>query len=429
MRDLSPERTLATLPRGLSAAETHDPASSSTSENHRPFRDQSFMRSKIVVAGALAQKPHQGGHTWVLLQYLLGFRRLGWDVLFLDRLEPGMCADEDGRACPAERSVQLRYFGEVMRRFGLAGTFAVLVREGGSERFLGLDRARVHQHVRDAELLLNVMGYFDDEELLAASRKRVFLDIDPGFGQMWRELGTADVFAGHDAFVTIGRNLGQPGCAIPDCGLEWIATRPPVVLERWPEWPPCDGPFTTVGTWRGRYAPIEYRGQTYGLRVHQFRRFASLPQLCAARFELALDIDDAEHADLALLAKQGWILADPRRVAADPWSYQGYIARSGAELQVPKDVYVRSNSGWFSDRSICYLASGRPVVTRDTGFSRDLPVGEGLLAFEDLESAREAVERATKDRVRHSRAARRIAEECFDSDRVLGELLGRLEAA
>jgi hypothetical protein len=390
------------------------------------------MRNRIVVAGALAQKPFQGGHSWVFLQYLLGLRRLGWDVLFLDRLAPDMCRDGQGRPCAAERSVQLRYLRDVMAGFGLDDAWSLLVRDGGGLATWGVERPRVLEHLRDAELLLNVMGYLDDEELLAAARRRVFLDIDPGFGQMWRALGSADVFAGHSEFVTIGTNIGRDDCTIPDCGLRWVTTRQPVVLEHWPEEPAATAGairFTSIATWRGRWAPIEYQGQTYGLRVHELRKLVALPAQCDASFELALDIDPAEHADLALLADHGWALVDPRDVAADPWRYRDYIAGSDAELLVPKDVYVRSHSGWFSDRSTCYLASGRPVVARDTGFSADLPTGEGLLAFRDLDEARAAIDEVAADPRRHARAARAIAEECFDSDRVLGSLLDRLGAA
>ena len=381
---------------------------------------------RIVVAGSVAQKPGQGGHTWVFLQYVLGLQRLGWDVLFLDRLSPEMRADGSGAAGPTAGSPQVRYLAGVMRRFGLDGRWALLGGEGSGATLAGLDLASVLAHVRGSELLLDVMGFLGDERVLAAARRRVFLDIDPGFPQMWRALGLADPFARHDDFVTIGRNLGREGCAIPDCGLRWITTHQPVVLEHWPAVEPAAGPFTSVATWRGRYAPIEYRGETYGLRVHGFRRLAPLPRLSGERFELALSIDPADAADRSLLEENGWELVDPREVASDPWAYRRYITGSGAELMVAKDVYVRARSGWFSDRSICYLASGRPVVAEDTGLDGDLPLGEGLLAYRTLDEARDAVAAVAADPRRHARAARRIAEECFDSDRVLPRLLDRL---
>lgn len=391
------------------------------------------MAGEIVVAGSLARKPLRGGHTWVLLQYVLGLKRLGWEVLFLDRLEAGACVDGEGRSVPPADSLNVRYFLDVMRRFGLEPSCALLLDgdggPAGNTTFVGLSREETISRLREAELLLDVMGYLDDEELLAAARRRVFLDIDPGFGQMWRELGWADVFAGHDDLVTIGANIGRDDCAIPDCGRDWITTSQPIVLDLWPARPPSDGPFTSVGSWRGRYAPIEYAGETYGLRVHEFRKFAELPARSGVPFELALDIDDAESRDRELLETSGWRLVDPLEVAASPGAYQDYIARSGAEFMVAKDLYVRSRSGWFSDRSICYLASGRPAIVQDTGLDGLYPTGEGLILFRTLDEACAAVEEVSRDRRRHAAAARRVAEECFDSDRVLGSLLDRLGVA
>ncbi|MDQ3678044.1 MAG: hypothetical protein M3401_14820 [Actinomycetota bacterium] len=379
---------------------------------------------RLTIAGSIAQKPHQAGHSWQFLQYLLGFRRLGWDVLFVDRLEDGLCRDADGRRCPPESSVNLRYVDALMREFELDGAWSVVL-DGG--RHAGLPRERVLEHVRDSELLLNVMGFLADDELLGAARRRVFLDTDPGFGQMWRDLGLVDIFAGHDAHVTIGERIGREGCTIPTCGLDWITTPQPVVLEGWPVAPPpARETFTTIGRWRGAYGPIDHGGRRYGLRVHEFRRFADLPRACGGSFELALDIDPSETADRKLLADGGWSLVDPARAAATPRSYRDYIAASAAEFMVAKGIYVDSASGWFSERSICYLASGRPVLAQDTGLGDLYPLGEGLLTFSTLDEAVAGVEAIRSDHARHARAARAIAVERFDSDRVLGRLLERL---
>jgi hypothetical protein len=378
----------------------------------------------IVVAGSLAQKPRHGGHTWVFLQYLLGFRKLGWDVLFLDRLEPGMCKDAAGQPCPVERSVNLRYLVGVMERFGLQGGFAVAC-EGGS--FIGLSRQQVLDRTRGAALLLNVMGFLGDEEILAAARNRVFLDIDPGFGQMWHELGLHDPFRGHDAFVTIGENLGRPECPVPTCGVQWVTTPQPVVLEHWPAAPGIpDGNITSVVSWRGAYGPVEYHGKVYGLRVHEFRNFAPLPRLTGEPFELALDISPAEVKDLELLRANGWSLADPREVAGDPWAYRAFVQGSMAEFMVAKNMYVRSQCGWVSDRSICYLASGRPVLAQDTGIGGLYPTGEGLLTYTTLDEAVSGIEELSGNYDRHARAARAIAEAYFDSNKILGRMLARL---
>ena len=178
------------------------------------------MTRTVVVAGSVAQRPGNGGHAWVLLQYLLGFKRLGWDVLFLDRISTDEGAVEGERINPLVR---------VMERFGLDEQFALLC--DSTRETIGLSRPRVVDRVRDSTLLLNVMGFLTDEELLGLAPKRVFLDIDPGFPQMWHALGLHDAFSGHDAFVTIGTNIGQPECVIPTCGHTWITTPQPVVLE------------------------------------------------------------------------------------------------------------------------------------------------------------------------------------------------------
>jgi hypothetical protein len=380
----------------------------------------------VVIAGSLAQKPHQGGHTWVFLQYLLGFRRLGYEVLLLDRLEPDMCVDQAGRASSLSGSVNLRYLQEVMRDFGLGERYH-LSYDSGRES-VGMERRGVLESVRGCACLLNFMGFFNDREILDAAPLRVFVDIDPGFGQMWQALGLHDTFAGHDRFVTIGENIGRADCAIPTCGLDWVTTKQPVVLDEWPAVPVDEhaGSFTSIGAWRGPYGPVEYGGRTYGLRVHEFRRFVELPRRSGRRFEVALDIDAAETGDLELLHETGWQLADPREVARDPAAYRKYVQHSKAEFMVAKNMYVQSRSGWFSDRSICYLASGRPVVAQDTGLAGLLPSGEGLLTYSTPDEAAAAVEEVCRDYPRHCSAACGIAQEYFDSDRVLARLLAKL---
>lgn len=381
------------------------------------------VKLSLVIAGSLAQRPHHGGHAWVFLQYLLGFRRLGWDVLFLDSIAPDLCADEAGQRCEPAQSLNVRRFREIMTGFGLAENCALFC---GGEIF-GLPRKTVVERVRSAEFLLNVMGFLRDEDVLAAARRRVFLDIDPGFGQIWCELGLSDIFAGHDAFVTIGERIGTADCAVPRCGFDWITTPQPVVLDQWPA---CNGAppnFTSVASWRGPFGPIEYRGQTYGLRVHEFRKFAQLPRQTGARFELALDIHSAEVNDLALLRENGWQLVDPVAAAGDTASYRRFVQQSRAELMVAKNLYVETGGGWFSDRSICYLASGRPVLAQRTGWT--FPEGCGLVGFSTLEEAIEGVQAIDADYAAHSRRAREIACECFDSDKVLGALLEKLNAA
>jgi hypothetical protein len=380
------------------------------------------MRERILVAGALAQRPRAGGHAWVFLQYLLGFQRLGYDVLFVDWLDEEICGE------PVGRSPHAAYLRSVMEAFGLAKVYSLLDRRTGQVA-AGLSRDEVTRRAAESACLLNVMGYLEDEEIIGAVPLRVFLDIDPGFPQMWRELAFADVFAGHDRFVTVGGNVGQPGCDIPTCGLDWISIPPPVVIDRWPVSSSANGRFTTVCTWRGAFGPIEYNGRLYGLRVHEFRRFAELATLANGYFELALDIDEPDASDRDLLLRRGWHLVDPRAVAPDPLSYQQYVAGSKAEVAIAKQMYVATRSGWFSDRSACYLASGKPVLAQDTGLDRLYPLGEGLLTFSTLEEAVAGVDAIERDYAGHARAARAVAEERLDSDRVLMRLLEQLAIA
>ena len=322
-------------------------------------------RPQIVLAGSLARRPGRGGHAWVFLQYLLGFRRLGWDVLFLDEIQPDMCRDESGRPCGFQKSVKVRAFTALMSNFGLEGCYSLSYDHGAE--VAGLPRRDVLDRLRRSTLLINVMGYLSDAGLLAAAPRRVFLDIDPGFGQMWRALGLADIFVGHDDFVTIGENIGSPGCEVPTCGIEWITTPQPVVLEQWPTAPDRTGNYTSVASWRGAFGPIDYQGKRDGLRVHEFRKFVALPRRTGLPFHVALDIDPTETADLALLAENGWQLDDPRQAAGDAAVYRRYIQNSRAEFMVAKNLYVQTRGGWFSDRSICYLASGKPVTRRIPG--------------------------------------------------------------
>jgi hypothetical protein len=386
----------------------------------------SRVRRSLVCSGALAQKPLQGGLTWLHLQFLLGFRRLGWDVLFIDRLEPEMCADTEGRAAPLADSQNLGYFLKVMRDFGLADDFALLYDRG--RNVVGPTRRQVLARVSQSELLLNVMGYLDDEEVLACARRRVFVDIDPGFGQMWRELGLHDAFRSHTDFVSLGRNIGQNNCLIPTCGLPWITMPQPVVLEHWPAQPPQPrGAFTSIGAWRGPNAPVEYHGHTYGLRAHEFRKFVELPRRCPqSSFEMAFDLHTADANDIDHLRTNGWSLVEPSAVAPGPAGYRSYLARSKAEFMVPKQMYVDTHSGLLSDRSAYYLASGRPVLARDTGIGHLYPTGEGLLTFTTLDEAAAGVAAIDDHYARHCKTARDIAEEYFDSDKVLTKLLDKL---
>ena len=364
------------------------------------------MTGTVLVAGAVVQRGAFGGHAWVFAQYVRGLRALGLRVVFVDR-------QIDAVWSPG-------HHGPVLDLLG--GPDGVAVLDASGESVYGLSRRALLDVARHADLLLNVMGYLDDPEILDVVRRRVFLDIDPGFGQMWRDLGLADIFAGHDAFVTVGTRIADSG--VPTCGLEWHPILPPVHLPDWPVAPPAPhAPITTVASWRGPFGPVEHGGTTYGLRVHEFRRFVDLPAMTGASFELALDIDPADHADRAALVAAGWALVDPRLAAGTPDAYRDYVTGSQAELMIAKHLYVATRAGWFSDRSSCYLATGRPVVAQDTGFTDALPCGDGLLTFHSLPAAAEAIDDLRGRYGEHCEAARAVAESHLSSEVVLPRLL------
>ena len=374
------------------------------------------MKAAVVVAGALARRVEYGGHVWALLQWVLGLARMGHPVLFLDRLEP---------APGLRRSRRVEHFVGVMRMFGLDESFSLDL--GPDEEPVGRSRSDVLRALLGADFLLNIMGYLTDPRMLGAARRRVFLDIDPGFPQMWHALGYCDMFAGHDAFFTVGRNVGRPECTIPTGGLDWIPVNPPVVTALWP-WASEDGGrhFTSVGSWRGPYDPVVFRGETYGLRVHEFRKFRSVARDSGLPFEVALEIEPEDEADAEALVTGGWHLVDPRDVAGGPLRYRHYVRASRCEFQVAKNMYVRSRSGWVSERTACYLACGRPALVQDTGLDADLGGGEGLVTYGTPEEAVEGARRIDADWHRHARAARSLAMEHFDARRVLP---GLVEAA
>jgi hypothetical protein len=378
----------------------------------------------IVVSGMIASVPGQGGAAWAVLQYLLGLRRLGHDVYFVEQLDAAALRSAGGTLAD---SANAAYFRAVMAEFGLERSAALLL--AGTEQTVGLPYARLRQVARRAGVLLNIAGTLSDETLAGAIPIRVYLDLDPGFTQLWHAAEGIDMrFGGHTHFVTIGQEIGRPGCAVPTCGLPWITTAQPIVLAAWPvATRVMHDALTTVANWRG-YGSIDYQGVFYGQKAHSLRRFIDLPRVCGAPFVLALAIHPAETADLAALADNGWRVVDPAHVAHTPEAYRRFIRGSWAEFGIAKSGYVAADCAWFSDRSVCYLASGRPVIAQETGFSRVLPAGAGLFAFQTADDVLAAVEELRGDYARHARAARALAVEHFDSDRVLGRLLGQVGA-
>jgi hypothetical protein len=380
---------------------------------------------RILLSGMIAADPYQGGATWAVLQYLLGLRRLGHDVFFVESVQDKSLKPA---AKPLEHTVNAAYFRQVMTDFGFADN-AALLRAGTSET-VGLSYSRLRESAGRADLLINIAGLLTDAELFGRIPTRVYLDLDPAFTQLWHAVQGIDMrFDGHTQFVTIGCAIGQAGCTVPTCEQNWITTLQPIVLEHWPvAGKPGRAALTTVGNWRG-YGSIEYQRVLYGQKAHSLRPLFGLPKRTSEKFLLALAIHPEETKDLEALADNGWQIIDPTEVAGTPARYRQFIQGSKAELGIAKSGYVASRCGWFSDRSVCYLASGRPVLAQETGFSRFLPTGEGLFAFATAEDVLAALDTVNHDYQRHARAARALTEEFFDSDKVLPNLLERIGMA
>ena len=362
------------------------------------------MTPTIVVGGALANKLGSGGEAWVRLSWIRGLQRIGFDVWFLEQIDD-----------PSPE--RLDYFDRVVDEFGLGQRAALLTPDGPVR---GPDIETLGD-VAAESALVNISGHVDSPALFSRFRVRVYVDIDPGFTQSWHAEGLDGArLDGHDHYVTIAERIGQADCPIPACGLQWKTVRQPVVLDDWPV-QPVEGPpmFTTVGSWRGPFGPVTIDDRTFGLKVHEFRRFIALPTVAHHRFELALAIHPADEADRQALLTNGWHLVDPGDAAFDPARFRAYVQASGAEFSVAQGVYVGTNSGWFSDRTVRYLASGRPALVQDTGFSRTLPTGTGLVGFQSLDDAVHGADDIVSRYDEHAAAAREIAVLHFDAHRVL----------
>ena len=368
-------------------------------------------RPSCIVAGPIANKPNSGGETWVRLNWVLGLRRLGFDVHFVEEVSAGS-------------PLRARYLGQVAARFGL--DVSVVTPEG--DIVSGLSAGELANLADDAEFLVNISGNLSVTGLLSRFRRRAYIDVDPGYTQFWHtagRLGTS--LLQHDAWFTVGENIGTAACPVPTDGIRWRTVRPPVVLSEWPvRSTRRTDRMTTVAGWRGAFGPVEVDGRRYGQKVHEWRRILGLPTLAPQEFEIALAIDPADKADRASLVEHGWQLVDPLAVAGDPDRFRAYVQGSGGEFSVAQGIYVETNSGWFSDRTVRYLASGKPVLVQDTGFSRSLPTGDGLVTFRDLPEAVDGARRIAAAYDDHARAARQIAVEYFDSDTVLGTFLDDL---
>ena len=378
----------------------------------------------VVVLGMMTKIP-VAGVVWQTLHYLLGFRRLGFEVSYVEAhgRTPSMLMatehDDSGALAAA-------LIDGVMRRFDLADRWAYTALHADGAHY-GISRKRMRRLYGEAEAIVNLHGGTEPLPEHCATGRLLYVETDPVQLQVELHDGiqsTVDFLEQHCAFFTFGENYGNPDCGLPVTQrFRFLPTRQPVVLDLWEGSVRAgSGRFTTIANWRQRWRDVAFGGEIYGWSKHtEFERILDLPRRTGREFELALA--SCEPDDRAVLARHGWHVRDPTALSADLDEYHGYVSGSKGELTVAKDQNVRLRSGWFSDRSATYLAAGRPVVTQDTAFACALPTGAGLHAFSDLDEAVDAVERVCSDYARERDAARDIAREFFDSDVVLADLL------
>jgi hypothetical protein len=359
--------------------------------------------------------PHGGGNLWVYLQWALGLRALGCRVIWLEVLDPGKPLEATKGNVAALR--------ERLDRYGLAESLALVSADGVplprdlAATALDLDAAA------EADLLINLWHSLP-AAVVGRFRRSALIDIDPGLLQVWMTLGSVRV-APHDLYFTIGETVGTPSARFPDCGLRWLYTPPPVFL---PEWPPiplrAPAPYTTVAHWWG--GTFEFDGVTYcdEKRV-AFLEYLDLPARTSVKLELAVCLAEHYEEYRRLMEPKGWRLREAWDVSSTPDDYRAYILLSRGEFSCAKPSTVALETAWVSDRTLCYLASGRPAIVQHTGPSRILPDAEGLFRFKSLDEAARALAAAEADYARHCRLARALVEEHFDARRVVARVLER----
>ena len=376
----------------------------------------------IVLAGSsLASYPDGGGVWSWMLQYPLGLRALGHNVFWIELLES--CGDR-----ARDRELANDFLARVAA-YGLAPHCAVLVFEDLDAQ--DISRAQVYGRplqaileVADGADLLWNMACSMRQPLLAKFARRVLIDVDPGHLQVSAtqfEMGVSD----HDVHLSVGAKLSDPDCEAPRLGLRWRPFLPFVYLPMWeaaPD-PGPEAPFSSITQWT--WEELSYRGRVLSLSKREaYLRYVDLPARTGRAFELAAFIGEKDPShDREALRNGGWRIVDPHKVAGTPETYRGYLRASRAEISCPKPIFRELNTGWFSDRSVCYLALGRPVVAEDTGFGDAVPTGRGVVKFRDLVEAQAAVAEIDRDYSLHSRWARELACDLFNSDRQLKAML------
>jgi hypothetical protein len=379
---------------------------------------------KLVVLGMMGRVPF-AGQTWLYLGWLRGLASLGHDVYYVedDTVWP---YDPDADTVSDDCGYAVRHIARSMEAIGMPDSWAFRLADRDGCCW-GMSEKELAELYRSCDALLNVVGATDlrEEQLLAPLR--IYVETDPVTAELRLAQGdahTAEAFANHHILATYGENYGAPDCGVPLNGLDYVRTRQPVDVGLWPmSFNPQARYFTTVGNYRQEGADVEWEGSLFRWsKHHEWERFIGLPRICDQDFEIA--IQRSEPEDQRRLTAAGWRLTSALSVSLDAFgAYRHYIGESRAEFTVAKDQNVRLRSGWFSERAVCYLASGKPVVTQDTGFAAVLPTGAGLFAVKDVEEAAAAVAEINADYRRHCEAAREIALEYFEASGVAARLL------
>lgn len=375
----------------------------------------------IVVLGIMGIMPVAGtGVAWNTIQHLVGLRRLGYEVYYVEAtgVWPFNATTDD---C----TFPVTYISSLLNRFGFQDRWAYVAAHSDG-RCYGLSALQVQELYARADAIVNLFGgtMLRDEHMICPIR--IYLETDPVVHQLRIANGEQryiDLVGAHTALFTWGANYGAPDCGVPIAPFRYQPTRSPVMLEYWDA--PCNPAaryFTTVGHWDQSVKDLEYNGERYSWSKHrEFLKILDLPRCTSQEFSLALAIDDP--AAVQMLEGYGWHVEDAYAASKTLESYREYIWGSRGELTVAKDMNVRLRSGWFSERSACYLAAGKPVVTQETGFSKSLPTGLGLYAFRSLEDIPPAIEAINSDYQKHAQAAKEIAAEYFDAEKVLRQVM------
>ncbi len=378
---------------------------------------------RVLVLGYIVRGP-LAGYAWHHVQYVIGLKRLGFDVWYFEDSEDWpSCYDPRRNLTDSDPTYGLHFADMLFKRVGLGERWGYF--DAHQNQWHGPAGGKAHALANSADIIINLSGINPLRGAWSEVPLRVYVDTDPVFTQVrhltdpWFKARTDQ----HNRFFSFGVNLKQPGCTVPDDGYPWVPTRQPVCTDLWPVTPPVspnvNRPFTTVMQWDS-YAKREHQGVTFGMKSMSFEPYMNLPSEAAPiSLELAMTGDEAA----ARLSKLGWRINNPLLVTSDPWRYQAYIQQSMGEWSIAKHGYVSTHSGWFSERSCCYLASGRPVVVQDTGFSNWLPCGEGLIAFANLEQAVTGLHDVVQRYPHHCAAARALVETHFDAEKVLTKMV------